>query len=140
MINRLTLYHSVTLMDSPDPTPERRLKLLTDADLDRILKARDTSGNVNMLHPLEVFLDRAYLSDVVRTSLTSFYERDVTNETDDQRKAVESAMQQRVDFLGWLTGQPEQVYLAVYPADDDGLDDIEDLTELLADEDGPMPF
>ena len=120
--------------------PERHLRLLSDADLDKIIKSRDTSGNVNMLHPLEVFLDRTYLTDVIRTSLAAMRTRDARHEGPEEASAVQAAMQQRIDFLSWLSGQPTQVYMALYPADDDGLDDIDDLTELLSDDSKDLPF
>jgi hypothetical protein len=129
-------------MDQHDPEHrERHLRLLSDADLDRIMKARETGGNVNMLHPLEVFLDRGYLTDVVRTSLAALRTRDTRLETREQQVAAESAIHQRLDMLSWLSGQPERVYMAMYPADDDGLDDLDDLTEFLdSDDTGDLPF
>lgn len=140
MINRIA--HLLPSMDNtPNPDKrERHLRLLSDSELEKIIKSRDTSGNVNMLHPLEVFLDKTYLTEVARTSLASLQTRDTTDETPDQTRAVMAAMQQRIDFLSWLSAQPQQVYMALYPADDDGLEDIDDLNDLLTDESQDLPF
>jgi len=119
---------------------DRDLPLMTDADIARIVESRDTSGNVNMLHPLEVRLNRAYLTDVIRTQLTALQTRDKRNDTSEQLQVARASTQQCIDFLSWLSGQPEQVHIALYPANDDGLADLEDLTELLSDEDSDLPF
>ena len=119
---------------------DRDLPLMTDADIARIVESRDTSGNVNMLHPLEVRLNRAYLTDVIRTQLTALQTRDKRNDTSEQLQVARASTQQCIDFLSWLSGQPEQVHIALYPSNDDGLADLEDLTELLSDEDSDLPF
>jgi hypothetical protein len=100
---------------------------------------RDVTSNVNMLHPLEVQLPRTYLEHVMRESLATLR----AGAADDP--ATVRAIQQRIDFLGWLAGQPELVEIALYPAADDGLDDLEDLEDLVDDEDedfqgGRPPF
>lgn len=126
-------------MSSESPQ-KRHLRLITNADLKQLIESREGSGFVTMLHPLELFVPRDFLSEVTRRSLEALKANRKTTETDDERKAFERGIQQRVDFLAWLTTQPPEIYTALYPADHDGLDELEDLQDLLEDDDRPLPF
>lgn len=131
-----------------EPTPRPVLKILSNADVAALVESRGTARSVNMLHPMEIHVARDRVAALVRESLQLMQEGKFrsANETPEQKQAYMDAMQQRVDFLGWLQSQDELVYLAVYPADQDGLDEIElgDLADLPnADDsspDGPLPF
>jgi hypothetical protein len=120
---------------------KKHLKLVTNEDLKKILESRsNASGFVTMLHPLELFMSREQLESLTRESLEAIKTNRPTTETADERLASDRAIQQRVDFLSWLTGQPEQVYMALYPAEMDGLDELDDMADLIEDPDNPLPF
>lgn len=120
---------------------KKHLKLVTNEDLKKILESRsNASGFVTMLHPLELFMSREQLESLTRDSLDAIKTNRPTTETADERMASDRAIQQRVDFLSWLTSQPEQVYMAIYPADMDGLDELEDMVDFVEDPDSPPPF
>lgn len=123
-----------------DPNDRKHLRLVTNAELKRLIESREGSGFVTMLHPLEMFASRDALDALTRQSLDAIRSYRKENETDDERMATDRAIQQRVDFLSWLTSQPDHVYMAMYPADMDGLDDIDDLDELLGDDQSELPF
>lgn len=126
----------------PSDPNKRHLRLVTNADLQKLIESRDNaSGFVTMLHPLEMFMTRDLLESLTRDSLAALRHNRPTTETAPERIATDRAIQQRVDFLAWLTGQPEQIYMALYPAELDGLDELEDLPELqdgLEDDDLPL--
>lgn len=120
---------------------KKHLKLVTNEDLKKILESRsNSSGFVTMLHPLELFMSREQLETLTRQSLEAIKTSRSNTETPEERLASDRAIQQRVDFLAWLTTQAEQVYMAIYPADMDGLDELEDLVDLMDDPDSPPPF
>lgn len=125
-----------------DDTPKKRhLRLVSNEDLQRILHIRAGSGNVSMLNPLELFMDREQLLTMTRQSMADIKRQRPADETPEQHNAVERALQQRIDFLAWLDTQPEQVYMAIYPSDIDGLDDLDDLLDLPTDTEQPdLPF
>lgn len=113
---------------------------LSDDELQRLLDPKRPSGRVSMMHPLEVFVTRAWLEEVCRESLRRMAENRVTTqETPKQARSAQRAYQQRVDFLSWLKTQPEEVYIALYPMAEDGLSD-EDFEDFLNDSDFPTPF
>jgi len=93
-----------------------------------------------MLHPLELFMSREQLESLTRQSLEAIRTNRPSTETADERLASDRAIQQRVDFLAWLTTQEEQVYMAIYPADMDGLDELDDMADQIEDPDNPLPF
>jgi hypothetical protein len=120
---------------------KKHLKLVTNEDLQKLLESRsNTSGFVTMLHPLELFMSREQLETLTRQSLEAIKTQRSTTETPEERLATDRAIQQRVDFLAWLTTQPEDVYMAIYPADMDGLDELDDMADLIDDTDKPLPF
>jgi hypothetical protein len=110
-----------------------RCEQMTNEDLQRLIESRTTSGYVSMLHPLEIDMARDELERLTRASMDEIRSRPVG--------PVETELlQQRIDFLGWLAAQPDQVRMAVYPADlIDDMDDLEDIQELLDDGD-QLPF
>lgn len=112
---------------------------MSDDELARILQDVSVPGTVSMLRPLELYLNRKWLQELCRDSLTRIRsERKPDQETDDQRKAGRRAEQQRIDFLAWLQQQKdEEIYIALYPVAEDGLSD-DDLDDLI--EDFPNPF
>lgn len=115
----------------PDP--------ISDAELDAILNRNRVNGSVSMLRPLEIYVPRDGLLELVRTSLLTMQAaRKRDEESPTQAKAADRAVQQRIDFLAWLQGQPEQVYLAMYPVSLDGLTD-DDVLDVLED-DTMFPF
>lgn len=125
---------------SNDPN-KRHLRLVTNADLQKLIESRDNaSGFVTMLHPLELFMTRDLLESLTRDSLAAIRDTRRAEENDAERTAAERAMQQRVDFLAWLTSQPDQIYMAIYPAELDGLDELEDLPELNDDHPDDLPL
>lgn len=120
---------------------KKHLKLVTNEDLKKILESRsNASGFVTMLHPLELFMSREQLETLTRESLEAIKTNRLSTETADERLASDRAIQQRVDFLAWLTTQEEQVYMAIYPADMDGLDELEDMADQIENPDNPFPF
>lgn len=124
---------------SDDSPQKRHLRLVTNADLKKLIESREGSGFVTMLHPLELFIPRDTLIELTRRSLDALRVNRKPNETADERVAVERGIQQRVDFLAWLATQTDEIYTAVYPADMDGLDELEDLLD--EDQpDKPLPF
>lgn len=119
---------------------KRHLRLLSNADLQKLIESREGSGFVTMLHPLELFMTRETLDALTRQSLDAIRLNRKPTETEEERIGVERSIQQRVDFLSWLQTQPEEIYMALYPADMDGLDDLDDLQDLLEDDDRELPF
>ncbi len=112
---------------------------ISDAELDAILNRNRVNGSVSMLRPLEIYVSRDFLLDLTRASLTTMQDnRRPAEETASQTKAANRSIQQRIDFIAWLQSQPEQVYLALYPADMDGLTD-DDVQDVL-DDDNLFPF
>ena len=84
---------------------------------------------------MEVFLDRDHLIEMTRISLETLRaERQVEQETPKQKRSVDRAIQQRIDFAAWLGGQPQHVHIGLYPVIEDGLSD-DDVQEVLDDED-----
>jgi hypothetical protein len=125
----------------PNSEKPRHLKLISNEDLKNLIQSREGTGFVTMLSPLELFMARDVLEGLVRASLDALRSERKPNESPDQKIGVERAIQQRVDFLSWLQVQPDQLYMAMYPADMDGLDDLEDLLEEFAEGEGPdLPF
>jgi hypothetical protein len=123
-----------------DPSKNRPLRLVTNADLQRLIESRDNvSGFVTMLHPLELYIARPTLEAMTRDSLAAIRDNRLKDETADQRVAADRAIQQRVDFLAWLSSQPDEVYMAIYPAEMDGLDELDDLQDLIDDDTPPLP-
>jgi hypothetical protein len=125
-----------------NPRQNPKPRLMTNEELARVLASRDGAGFTTMLHPLELFMPRELLESLTQTSLEAVRMRPLDKETDIERRAAETAIQQRIDFLGWLQGQPDNIYMALYPADMDGLDELGDLEDLLGDEDPQrdLPF
>lgn len=124
-----------------DPAKKRHLRLVTNEDLKRLIESRESGGFVTMLHPLELFMSRALLIELTRESMERIRTQAPNEQAPNEQLAVQRALQQRVDFLGWLAGQPEQVYMALYPAEMDGLDDLDELLDLPTDENDPqLPF
>ena len=109
----------------PPMDENRKLKLLTEADIDRIIQSKAITGKVDMLHPLDIQLDRDYLVTIVTQSL---------NEMPNSPETL-NIRQQRIDFLSWLNVQPDVVVLSVYPTGDDGLDSLEDELDIPDDDD-----
>lgn len=111
----------------PDP--------ISDAELDAILNRNRANGSVSMLRPMEIHLTRDYLIEVTRQSLEAMQAMSRSaEETPKQKRSVDRAMQQRIDFMAWLSTQPEQVHVALYPVDIDGITD-DDVMDVLDDED-----
>lgn len=111
---------------------------LNDDELRRIFEHTAPSGSVSMLRPLEVFLPRTWLMELCRDSLRRMKEtREPSAETALQQKAAQRALQQRIDFLAWLQRQDyDEIYMALYPVAEDGLED--DWDDLFTDL--PHPF
>lgn len=126
----------------PDPT------VLSDADIEALIPKKGAARSVNMLHPMEIFVERESVGALIRHSLrlmqAGVHRSD--DESAEQALAYDMAMQQRVDFLAWLQSQPDLVYLAIYPADQDGLDELEleeiadSSTDDTIDPEEPLPF
>lgn len=115
----------------PDP--------ISDAELDAILNRNRANGSVSMLRPMEIYLTRDYLIQVTRQSLEAMQAQPrPAEETAKQKKSTDRAMQQRIDFMAWLSTQPEQVHIALYPVDLDGITD-DDVMDVL-DDDTIFPF
>jgi len=108
----------------PDP--------ISDAELDAILNRNRANGSVSMLRPMEIVVSRDYLLQVTRQSLTTLQSaRQPDTEDDKQRRSADRSIQQRIDFMAWLSSQPEQIQLAIYPitagiTDDDVMDVLDD--------------
>lgn len=110
----------------PDP--------ISDAELDAILNRNRANGSVSMLRPMEIPLQRDYLIQVTRESLEQLQShRQPDQEDDKQKKITDRALQQRIDFMAWLSSQPEQILIALYPVDVGITDD--DVMDVLDDDD-----
>lgn len=122
----------------PDnPQDKRHLRLVSNEELRQIIESRQGSGIVSMLHPLEMDIPREVLDNLTRHSLDAL-RRDVQRPGLDSktRLSIDTAIQQHIDFLAYLqTQDADALHMALYPADLDGLDDLEDLDELI----GPDP-
>lgn len=106
----------------------RKLRLVTNEELQRILAQRDnSSGFVTMLHPIDLYIPREMLEQLTRRSLDALRSGAEPEMTPEQARGFNAGIQQRIDFLSWLQGQDDEVYMSIYPADMDGLDDLEDL-------------
>lgn len=105
---------------------------LNDDELQRILGEDNIRGTVSMIRPLELFLETKFLQNLCRESLNRL--REEPPPTDPQkRRLYYRAVQQRIDFAAWLQAQrDEEIYMALYPVAEDGLDD-DDLDDLLED-------
>lgn len=105
---------------------------LGDDELQRILGDNNIRGTVGMIRPMEVFIDTAFLQDLCRDSLARL--RREPPPTDEKKLLLHRrAIQQRIDFAAWLQAQrAAEIYMAMYPADEDGLDD-DDLEDLIED-------
>lgn len=114
---------------------------ISDDELHRILQDASVPGTVSMLRPLELYLNRKWIQELVRESLQRLQSnRHPQDETPTQRKDAVRAIQQRVDFLSWLQRQPDdELYMALYPVSEDGLSE-DDLDDLLEDFPGPQSF
>jgi hypothetical protein len=122
------------------PNKSRHIRLVTNADLQRVIESRENaSGFVTMLHPLELFMTRDALEALTRESLQALRDRPTDTESPAERVEAQRAIQQRVDFLAWLTTQSDSVYMAMYPAEMDGLDELEDMLSLTDDDTGTQP-
>lgn len=123
-------------------SPERRhLRLVTNDELRDLIQSRNSNGFVNMLHPLELYIPREVLNALTRDSLQALRTQTLPNATDAEKAQIERGIQQRVDFISWLQGQgDEHIYMAIYPAALDGLDDLEELEEIIDDLPPDMPF
>jgi len=126
--------------------------LPTSEEIRRIAESRRSSGFASMLWPLSVDVDRDLLEQLVRQSLERLeagtgwaLAQDDDEAQDGAGAPPETRLQQHIDFLAWLQGEPEAVAIALYPAAHDGLDEVAELLELGPDdedgwEDGELPF
>ena len=122
------------------PSDKRHMRLVSNADLKKLIDSREGSGFVTMLHPLELFMERDYLYAITRQSLDAIKAGRKPEETDNERLGVERALQQRIDFMAWLMTQPADVYMSLYPSEMDGLDELDDLQDIVEDDNRPLPF
>lgn len=99
------------------------LRILSNRDVEDLISSRYTPGLVSMLHPIELNLDRDTLLAEVEQSLAEIRRNRSEVQEDDATKRIGAIVeQQRVDFIGWLHTQPELVFIALYPAAEDGFD------------------
>lgn len=112
------------------------LRILSNKDVEDIVNSRYTPGLISMLHPIEMNLDRDTLLAEVEQSLAEIRNnrREVAESAEDARigNLVE---QQRVDFIGWLHTQPALVFIALYPANEDGFDADEFVPQQIIEDD-----
>lgn len=104
----------------------------SDDELGRIFGGGNVRGKVSMLRPMEVPISTAFLQDLCREALARH--RRHSPPTDEKKRLDhQRAIQQCIDFAAWLQSQSDaEIQMAIYPANEDGLDD-EDLEELLDD-------
>jgi hypothetical protein len=122
--------------------------LPSDEEIRRLVESRKGTSLASMLEPLQMDVDRDLLERIVRDSFNAIRARPTSTGADltGNVEPVEVGEQQYIDFLGWLQAQPQLVRIALYPAANDGLDEIEELLELdpTEDEDGKaegnLPF
>lgn len=95
------------------------------------LNVRETE--VSAMHPLTVWIDREFLISEIEASIKSIHEKfDWTIATEVQREWIQSALQQRVEFLEQLRSErTNRVYVCMYLESTDpdlglGEDDDED--------------
>lgn len=99
---------------------------LNDEELHRLIDGLKVPIKVSMLSPLDVYVDTATLRKLIRDSLASL---EASRDTSDiETRALEYAIQQRIDFLAWLHARgDEPLFMSMYPAD---VEDDERLDEL----------
>lgn len=126
----------------PNNESDRRpLRLVTNEELHSLIQSRNSSGFVNMLHPMELDVPRDALDTWTRRSLEQLRNDEQTIKNPAERATIRRAIQQRIDFLAWLQVQEEdEIHMAIYPADMDGLDDLEDLDEVIDTLPPNLPF
>jgi len=125
-----------------EPKKPPQLELVSTDYLKSMVDSREGSGFVTMLYPIELLMSRDALDVQTRRSLEELQTVRVDNKTPEEAQVVLRAVQQRIDFLSWLSSQPEELLIALYPAGMDGLDDIEEIDDLFGDDDDltDLPF
>lgn len=100
-------------------------------EIRELLKGLKVPVKVSMLSPLDVYINTEVLRAVVRKSLKGLEEhRDQLEEF----KALEYAIQQRIDFLAWLqTVKDDEIMISLYPAEVPGDERIDELFDQLKD-------
>ncbi len=122
------------------PVPFDPRRPLSHEDVQRLMDSRDSAGFVNMLHPLEVVMPRDMIEALVRASMRDLQTTSPPTDNAEAMREHARQVQQRIDFLAWLPQQPTHLTIALYPADDDGLADLEDLQLDMDDSDQDLPF
>ena len=101
---------------------------INDDELRKLLTGLKVPIKVSMLSPLDMYVDTATVRRLVRESLSRLEQSRHT--PDLETRAVEYAIQQRIDFLAWLQAQEDaEVLMSMYPADtpdDPRLDELFD--------------
>ena len=94
---------------------------LSEKELSKLLTGAQVPVKVSMLSPLEIFVDRDGLQRLLRRSIKGLVAQ---REEVTDMQTVDLAIQQRIDFLAYLQAyQDPEIYMAMYPAHEDGLDD-----------------
>lgn len=99
-------------------------EMLSDDEIRSILDPEAETPKVSMLNPLTIELSASDLESLLRKALT--------NELDSKRpvgiSVVDVRERQRcVDLLAWLALQTGAVAISLYPASEDGLEDLDTL-------------
>lgn len=73
----------------------------------------------SMAHPVEFYMSRDLLIELLEASLQTIKENRVpTTEQEGETQYIESAIQQRIDFLDELRHRRDpEIYIALYPVD-----------------------
>lgn len=92
-------------------------KGISDSELKKLIEGMKVPIKVSMLSPLDIYVDTATLRQLVRESLHRLEHNRTGDDT--ETRAVEYAIQQRIDFLAWLhTAKDPEVFMSMYPADE----------------------
>ena len=107
-------------------------KGITDSELKQLLESMRVPIHVSMLSPLDIYVNTASLRTMVRESLKHLEQS--RGDPHMEVKAIEYAIQQRIDFLAWLQNSNEpDVLMSMYPADSPEAGDLTELFDQLGD-------
>ena len=132
-------------MPSPE-LPSDNSRLPTSAEIRALIESRGAAKSISMLHPLSIAVSVEATVEFISVALQHLPSgeslRGLSNE---ERLILEQVRQSGTDFLGYLHSRPNStMQLALYPADEDGLDEIElgDIADIPddVDEDETLPF
>jgi hypothetical protein len=98
--------------------------MLSDDDLEALLRPEERLRRVTMLHPLTVQFDASEVVMLLEAALAN----DAATEDGANSRFGDSAERGRcLEMLAWARGLRGMVPICIYPSDDDGLDELDSL-------------